>query len=392
MPLTLTILSCPASVTPETRTISGGKYTVGRGPGVDWVLPDPGQTISRRHFTVAYRSGGWRISDESSNGTFLNRDNAPVGQGNDRNLRDNDHLRFGPYEIKVALKDDSPRISFARRYLGRRAAGQVDPDGSLRGSPRPLSNPAAGLRAGHEAPFHERPHENHPAAMNGAMQPPKQTGQMPASPLPVAPTEPSLLDAFLTGIGLPEARPLDPTATMHLIGEAFRAFVSGLREVLVARASIKSEFRIEQTMFQARGNNPLKFSADDDDAITALLGVGRRIGIPPAVAIGDALRDIRLHELASIAAMQSAMRALLAGLDPEEIRAKVEQAGGLTLLPAQKKARAWEAYEALHQQTVQTLGDDFDSVFGKAFARAYEEALQDLNSRERSEGAGQLPP
>ncbi len=82
MPSTLTLLRCPASATPETRTVNGGEYSVGRGPGVDWVLPDPDHTISRRHFIVADRSGAWQISDESSNGTFINRDDSPVGKGN----------------------------------------------------------------------------------------------------------------------------------------------------------------------------------------------------------------------------------------------------------------------------------------------------------------------
>ena len=146
--------------------------------------------------------------------------------------------------------------------------------------------------------------------------------------------------------------------------------------MLIARAAIKSEFRIEQTMIRARGNNPLKFSADDDDALAALLGAGRRTDMAPHEAVADALRDIRLHELATMAAMQAAVRAMLDGLDPAKLRASAEQGGGMTLLPAQKKARAWDAFEALHARTVQALADDFDSVFGKAFARAYERALR----------------
>jgi type VI secretion system protein ImpI/type VI secretion system protein len=39
---------------------------------------------------------------------------------------------------------------------------------------------------------------------------------------------------------------------------------------------VKREFRIEQTMLRAAGNNPLKFAATDDAALAALLGPGRR--------------------------------------------------------------------------------------------------------------------
>ena len=193
----------------------------------------------------------------------------------------------------------------------------------------------------------------------------------------------ALLAAFLAGAGLQDARPKDPQATMLALGKAFRNLVTGLRAVLIARAAIKSEFRIEQTMIQARGNNPLKFSAGDDDALEALLGTGRRTDMAPHDAVADALRDIRMHELASMAAMQTAVRTLLEGLDPAKLRTQAEQAGGMTLLPAQRKARAWDAYEALYARTLQALSDDFDSVFGKSFARAYERALDEVSAKER---------
>jgi len=167
---------------------------------------------------------------------------------------------------------------------------------------------------------------------------------------------------------------------MNGLGKAFRAVVSGLRAVLIARATIKGEFRIEQTMIRARGNNPLKFSANDDDALTALLGVGRRTDMAPAAAIEDSLRDLRLHEVAVMAAMQVAVRSMLDELSPDKVRAGAEQGG---MLPAQRKARAWDAFEARHAKTVQALIDDFDSVFGKSFARAYERALDEISTRER---------
>jgi type VI secretion system FHA domain protein len=192
-----------------------------------------------------------------------------------------------------------------------------------------------------------------------------------------------LLAAFLQGVGMTDVHPTDPVGMMRSLGQAFRTLVTGLRAVLIARASIKSEFRIEQTMIRARGNNPLKFSAGDDDAIAALLGTGRRTDMTAAAAVADALKDIRLHELASMAAMQSAVRTLLDGLDPAKLRAQADQGGGMSLLPAQKKARAWDTFEALHTRTVQALADDFDSVFGKAFARAYEQALDEVAAREK---------
>jgi type VI secretion system protein ImpI/type VI secretion system protein len=190
-----------------------------------------------------------------------------------------------------------------------------------------------------------------------------------------------LVAAFLRGAGLRDFRPADPAAAMERLGAAFRAFVSGLRQAMIARAAVKSELRIETTQIRSRGNNPLKFSADDDDALAVLLGAGRRTEMSAFDAVSEALRDLRLHELATFAAMQSAVRSLLVEFDPAKLRLAAER-GALDLVPLQKKARAWDRFEALHAKVREALCDDFDSVFGKAFARAYEKALAEASAKE----------
>jgi len=100
-------------------------------------------------------------------------------------------------------------------------------------------------------------------------------------------------------------------------------------------------------------------------------------------AVSDALRDIRLHEIATVAAMQSAVRALLDEFEPGKLRHAAER-GGLAFVPGQRKAQAWDEFEALHGKITRALEDDFDSVFGKAFARAYERALSDASARDRT--------
>jgi type VI secretion system protein ImpI/type VI secretion system protein len=168
---------------------------------------------------------------------------------------------------------------------------------------------------------------------------------------------------------------------MEQLGAAFRAIVFGIRQALIARASIKSEFRIGQTMIRPRGNNPLKFSANDEDALAALLGAGRRTDISPEAAVSDALTDMRIHELATMTGMQSAVRALVARFSPEALRSAAER-GGLKLLGG-GKTRAWDAFEALHGQVSRGLSDDFDSVFGRSFTRAYEQAVAEIEARDK---------
>ena len=99
------------------------------------------------------------------------------------------------------------------------------------------------------------------------------------------------------------------------------------------------------------------------------------------VLTAEALRDMRLHEIATVAAMRSAVRALFARFEPVKLRAAAEH-GGLNVVPMQTKARAWDAFEEAYAQISQALVDDFDGAFGKDFARAYERALSEAAAKE----------
>jgi type VI secretion system protein ImpI/type VI secretion system protein len=200
------------------------------------------------------------------------------------------------------------------------------------------------------------------------------------APPPAAGSADRLVAAFLRGARVEGTLP-DPDSALERIGAAMRIAVSGLRQTLMTRASIKDEFRIEQTMVRQSRNNPLKFSLDDHDAMESLLGLGRRGGMPPEEAVVDAFKDLRLHELATISAMQAAVRVLVSQLEPEAIERKTRSSAVDMLHPAQRKARAWAAFVQRHGSITRALSDDFDSVFGKAFARAYEQAMESMTDK-----------
>ena len=226
-----------------------------------------------------------------------------------------------------------------------------------------------------------------PARRPGPRARPGRSIRQPGTSLrrpPPAAHDSGLAAAFMRGVGMSETTLPDPEKAFERLGSATRATVSGLRSTLMARASIKDEFRIEQTMIRASGNNPLKFSLDDDDALATLLGTGRRTGMGAAEAISEAFDDLRMHELATVSAMQAAVRVLLAQFEPDAVERKAE-GGALQIHSVQKKARAWDAFVRLHKDVTQALSDDFDSVFGKAFARAYEEAIDKLTADRKSE-------
>jgi type VI secretion system protein ImpI/type VI secretion system protein len=193
-----------------------------------------------------------------------------------------------------------------------------------------------------------------------------------AQPVPAAPAarpaDDAGLAAFLAGAGLPASLPVqDPDAALRAAGAVLRAAIGGIRALLIARADVKREFRIEQTMLRAANNNPLKFAAREDQALAALLDPRT----PAEAAVRETVDDLTAHQVASLAATQAAARALLERLAPASLEAE-DPGGGL--LPGAREKRLWDAYRRRHAQLVEQFDDDFDSAFGKAFARAYEQA------------------
>lgn len=323
MRLTLTITSGPAPVAPDRRSLDAGQLSIGRAPENDWVLPDPDRLLSKRHCVVGLRGDSWLVADTSRNGTYLNTAEAPIGQGGVARLQHGDRLRLGAYELLLQLDGTAP-------------AATADPT-------TVLPPPAAAI----------------------------------APPTPTQAADP--LAAFLQGAGI-AARPADPAAALRRVGAAFRAAVIGLRQALAARSAVKGAFRIDGTLLRARNNNPLKFAASDEAALLSLVLGDRPADLGAEQAISEALRDLRHHELATMAAMQTAVRALLRRLDPAALREAGEKSGGL--LPAQRRARAFELFEQAHAELGHALADDFDGVFGAAFAAAYDQAMADIAGRE----------
>lgn len=210
-----------------------------------------------------------------------------------------------------------------------------------------------------------------------AAAPPPSRPAMPPPPAAPSGDTTALLDALMTGLGLPTTplQTLTP-ATMQLIGELLREATRGAVELLRARAALKQEVRAQVTMIVTQGNNPLKFSPNVDAALGHLLGPTAVGFMPPARAMRDAFDDLRAHEIGVMAGMRAALDGVLARFDPAALDSAITKRGALaSLLPGSRKAQLWEQFQQLYTQLSREAADDFHTLFGKAFLQAYEAQL-----------------
>lgn len=195
------------------------------------------------------------------------------------------------------------------------------------------------------------------------------------------------LTALLDGAGLENVVPTPELA--RSIGEIFRVVVAGVMDVLRSRQQVKDEFRMRMTQFRPADNNPLKFSANVDDALHNLLVKRNPAYLGPVDAFEDAFDDLRNHQLAVLAGMRVAFEAMLAEFDPDRLEKEFDrQLKRTPLAGAIARLRYWDLYRDRREGMTKDPDATFKRLFGEVFARAYEEQLNRLKAESRAREAG----
>jgi type VI secretion system FHA domain protein len=256
--------------------------------------------------------------------------------------------------------------------IGRRLKDLVSEDSTVRQRattpvpPRP-AEPAPPIPA---TPVVPAPIERAPRQADVAPRPAGQTAD---------------LAELLSGAGVPDAA-ITPELSRNL-GEIIRIVVAGLMDILQSRQRIKEEFGIQHTMFRPADNNPLKFSANIEDALHNLLVKRNAAYLGPVDAFADAFDDLRDHQLAMLAGLRVAFDAMLTEFDADRLQEACDtqmSKHALPLIPA--KMRYWELYREKCQELVKDPDATFDRLFGEEFRRAYEEQFRKLKAARRSRG------
>ncbi len=162
------------------------------------------------------------------------------------------------------------------------------------------------------------------------------------------------------------------------VGLLVRETMEGMMRVLSFRKKIKEEFRINVTTIQPVENNPLKFSANIDDAMENMFIKENNAYKEPIEAVREGFQGIAEHQVAVLAGMQAAFRGMLERFDPDTLEKRFEKYKKSSLIQLGKNRKNWESYRAYHAELAGNLDNSFQYLFGYDFVQAYEEQMQRL--------------
>ena len=405
----------------HTFDMKGGRF--GRAPDNDWVIND--RYVSRYQAQIGYQGGRFfiAVNPEASAQMFINGPQTRICAPQKYPLTAGDQIIIDELLIRVDLSADLPSAQDApedeREKEQRRLnpfddqsapAANSEPPDDL---PAPPPNggegfPPAPEYAGESDADHPRqppdpsgdaiwlpdappkvsipekwwesepsPHQQLPRPGPDGVSPPAPGPRQRPGPAGAASAVASADDlrAFLEGAGI-EASCITPEM-LGSLGAIVRTVVQGVVDILRARAEIRREFRMNVTLAQADENNPLKFSANAEDALYNIL-VKRNAAFLAAVpAFEEAFDDLRGHQLAMLKGLRAGYQHMLERFDPRTLERRfesAEKAAGLKGLMGGSKM--WEQYRSWFAQMTEDEGDGFRRFFGDEFAEAYETEMQ----------------
>ncbi len=181
--------------------------------------------------------------------------------------------------------------------------------------------------------------------------------------------------AFCAGAGLDPADLRTTPDAMHRLGILYKQVVLGLSDLIQDRAAFKNEFRVERTQLGLGRNNPLKHLPALDSA-KLLLGDPLPGFMGAEESVRSAFEDVKKHQLAMLAGVQHALRAVFERLSPDEIQRVMEKAVGEKKgLRIGRGVNPWTVYQAVFDALRKDATSNVNSIMSVAFREGYEAFL-----------------
>jgi type VI secretion system protein len=395
--------------------VHGG--TIGRSTDNEWILPDPERDLSGKHARVDFRAGTYVLVDTSSNGTYVNGAQVPLGKYHDYLLKDGDYVRLGEYELLVSIdksNDFPPEEGAIVAYDGQSASPAVkkttaddlgaDLDLSQLLEPSDLVAGDSGVRPrdayGQALSSHAEPEAEYEPEAEAEGTPwhmltrPLKVEGRKAEAVPIPPARPQSaalyegdfdagLIAFCRGAGVdPETFTTEARAALQLAGQLLREAVLGLMDLNQGRSEFRNRFRLPAPAAEG-AESPLNFSSGVEEALVRLLTTSSsRAG--SVEAIRQNFRELKAQNTATLTATRAAFEEFLGRVNPVELEERFDRATKRGVFGSPNKAKYWDLYAEMFAGLAQRPPDGFPHVFIETFAKAYEAKLRTLVPPRRS--------
>ena len=161
-------------------------------------------------------------------------------------------------------------------------------------------------------------------------------------------------------------------------GEVIKEMVKGLMKVLGSRGSIKNEFRMHVTTIQPVENNPIKFSANVEDALENMFVKRGNSYMKPLQSVEEGFDSVAEHQIAVLAGIKSAFKGVIERFDPALLEERFSKQNKGGFIPGSQKAKNWDLYQDYFTELAGDIDNSFQYLFGDDFVRAYEDQLQKM--------------
>lgn len=413
--------------------VSGG--SIGRSSENDWVLPDDMRYVSGRHARIVYHKGRYLIQDTSSNGTFVNDGDKPLGAQNPHELKTGDILRIGEYHLQV-LVDSANDFSLDDSALYKRNTGSTStsrrrpPPNDLGASLRlenllEASNDISSdelkpvnafgqavssrTRALHQTQDLPKEPSTNPepddvdseavarriarlakaaAKQQQALQQSSPPTVPAPAPAPVAspptPAQDNMagLQAFCRGAGIgPETLPVDAHARMlHLAGQLLRESLLGLKAINRGQQEQRDQLRVTYEKPRAERLPSLE-KHSVEELIQELLKAHDSRRFDAVSWLRESFAGTRQHDDALVRAMAAAFIDFIGRLDPRDLATRFERS-------ARRKAMGnWELYGEFYRSLCETPPGTLPHIFVETFAQSYDQVARENTDGSASDAA-----
>jgi len=399
--------------------VSGG--SIGRSAENDWVLPDDMRYVSGRHARIVYHKGRYVLQDTSSNGTYVNDNERPLGNQNPHDLKSGDILRIGEYHVQVQI-DSGNDFSLDDSALYRKGSGATSsrrraPPSDLGASLRlenllEASNDissdelkpvnafgqavSARTRALHQTQDVPKESTTAPeldvdseavarriarlakaaAKQQLALQQSSPPATAPA-PTPASPSHDNTpgLHAFCRGAGIgPETLPVDAHARMlHLAGQLLRESLLGLKESSRSQHEQRDQLRV--TWERTRADLlPSLERHSVDELIQELLKAHDSRRFDAVNWLRESFAATRQHDDAMLRAMFAAFVDFIGRLDPRDLATRFERSS------RRKSMGNWELYGEFYRSLCETPAGTLPHIFVETFAQSYDQVARETDA------------